>query len=108
MLSHHLNTYFSSSLELPLKSKKGGGGSLSQQQLSKIDPEFYEYLRENDSGLLEEMAANSSSDEGSRSDGEAELKTTDQSSSDNDDNDDLGTLEPRPLYITSRKEVRQL
>ena len=89
-----------------MKSKKGGG-SLSQQQLSEIDPEFYEYLRENDSGLLEEMAADSSSDEGSRSDREAELKQTDQSSSDNDD-DDLGIVEPRPLHITSRKEVRQL
>lgn len=90
-----------------MKSKKGGGGSFSQQQLSEIDPEFYEYLRENDSGLLEEMAADSSSDEGSCSDGEAELKQTDQSSSDNDDND-LGIVEPRPLHITSRKEVKQL
>jgi hypothetical protein len=95
-------------LESSLKAKVVGGGVSLSRQLSKIDPEFYEYLRENDSGLLEEMAANSSSDQDSGNDGEAELKQTDQSSSDNDDDDDnLGTVEPRPLYITSRKEVSQ-
>lgn len=93
---------FSLSLESSLKAK--GGGSLSQQ-LAKIDPDFYEYLQENDSGLLEEMA--NGSDEGSLDDGEAELMQDDQSSSDDND-DDLGTVEPRPLHITSRKEVSQL
>lgn len=96
MFSHH----FSSFLELSMKSQSGG--SLSQH-LSKIDPDFYEYLRESDSGLLEEMAPDSTSED-NLSDGEAELKQIDQSSSDDDDND-LGTVEPRPLHITSRKEV---
>lgn len=64
-----------------------------------MDPDFYEYLQENDSGLLEEMADDS--DEGSLDNGEAELMEDDQSSSDND----LGTVEPRPLHVTSRKEV---
>ena len=86
--------------------KEKGGASLSQQ-LAKIDPDFYEYLRENDSGLLEEMAADSS-DEDSLKDREVGLRQTDQSSSDDDDDsDDLGTAEPRPLHITSRKEVSQ-
>ncbi len=102
-----IRRFSSSSLESSLKAKLVGGGVSLSRQLSKIDPEFYEYLRENDSGLLEEMAADSSSDGDSGNDGEAELKQTNQSSSDDDydDDDDLGTVEPRPLYITSRKEV---
>ena len=84
--------------------KAKGGGSLSQQ-LSKIDPDFYEYLQENDRGLLEEMAADSSDEDGINN-GEAELMQADQSSTDDND-DDLGTVEPRPLHITSRKEVSE-
>ena len=71
--------------------------SLSQH-LASIDPDFYEYLQENDSNLLEEMADS----EASLDDGEAELMEDDQSAT---DDDDLGTAEPRPLNITNRKEV---
>ena len=62
------------------------------------------YLQENDSGLLEEMGADSSDEDG-LNDGEVELMQADQSST---DDDDLGIVEPRPLHITSRKEVSEL
>lgn len=70
-------------------------GDLSQR-LAKIDPEFYEFLQQNDSQLLEMSDdASSSGDHESR---EFDLST---------DEEDLGTIEPRPLNITSRKHVRE-
>lgn len=74
--------------------------SLSQQ-LAKIDPDFYEYLQDNDCGLLDEMVADSDASVPDDDQGEG-LMQSDQSSAD----DDMGTVEPRPLHITSRKEVR--
>lgn len=72
-------------------------GSDVPHQLSKIDPEFYQFLKENDSKLLEnDMGIGLDDFNGS------ELENVDST------DEDSGNIEPRPLQITSRKYVSDL
>lgn len=75
---------------------KPARGQISHQ-LAEIDPEFYQFLQENDSKLLEMSESDAGLDEGC----ESELAEGDESP----DNEDIGDIEPRPLHVTSRKHV---
>lgn len=72
-------------------------GKLSHR-LAEIDPDFFEFLQENDSELLQM----------SESDTDFHLRGNDRDDLDSvesSDDDVIENVEPRPLHITSRKIV---
>ena len=72
-------------------------------KLAEIDPDFFEYLQREDRGLLENTDLDSELHLDRDSGGEGEGGEESEESSDED-----GTVEPRPLHVTSRKYVSEI
>ena len=79
------------------RNSEGTSHLSSLSQLAETDPEFYHFLKDNDQQLLE---FGDSGEESGDSDGEIG-----DISGVNDDDDDLGVPEPKPLHVTSRRDV---
>ena len=90
-----------------MTSSSASEAQLPVHKLAEIDPDFFEYLQKEDSDLLETTGLGRDLHL-DRDSGGGEGEGEDERGESEESGDEDGMVEPRPLYVTSRKYVSEI